>query len=310
MSKSEWFNILRGKKVQELLPSGRKVITVNYDDPVGHIWETLRINEILSVPVIAGESVVGIVDVLDICEYVVHISRTYGGSWSKTEAKHLARKFSEAEAQRLINFSGVDYFHSVTDTASLEEAMKRLSTFKAHRLVVLDGQNKLVGILSQSDINRFAAQHLDKIPLAGLTIKELGLAHGCVMMKEESTLGDVLMTLSLHKLSAVALINSELRMTANFSASDLRGATRKMFTKFNEASIDFLRDDVGKGHLPKSPIVESLDNTLKDCVKTLAEQKIHRVWLQDEDRHPIGVISLTDVMPMLLEDYVPAPESV
>jgi len=192
---------------------------------------------------------------------------------------------------------------------TLEEAIRKLSAYKSHRLAVHNSENKLMGIISQSDINQFASQHVDKIPLAGLNLKELGLVRGCIMMKEDATLGDVLETLSRQKLSAIALINEELKLRANFSASDLGGITRKLFKRFNEAAIDFLRE-IGKGSIPKTPIVESLDNTLKDCIKTLEEQKIHRVYLQDQDQHPIGVVSLADIMPLLLEQYVPAPESV
>jgi len=41
-------------------------------------------------------------------------------------------------------------------------------------------------------------------------------------------------------------------------------------------------------------------NTLGDVITKLAENKIHRVYVIDEERHPLGVISLRDVLVEIL----------
>jgi CBS domain-containing protein len=290
-----------------LIQPGKKVISVPFQDPLGLVWQVLQANEILSVPVVKGDVVAGFVDVLDICEYVVRLTNE-NTNWSEAEAKHLARKLNEAEAERLINLSGVNYYNSVTEDATVEDAIKKLATFRSHRLAVLNDKNQLLGIISQSDINQFALKHIDEISPGSLTVKSLGLVHGCIMMGDDTTLSDILRTLMIHKFSAVALVDESMKLKANFSASDLRGVTRRIFSKFFQSGYDFLKEN-GKGVVPKIPIVESPEITLKDCIRRLAEQKVHRMWLEDKHNHPIGVVSLTDIMPLLLDLYVEAPTS-
>lgn len=48
----------------------------------------------------------------------------------------------------------------------------------------------------------------------------------------------------------------------------------------------------------KSAVTVDADATFDHVVKTLAEQKIHRVWVV-EDGKPVGLVSTTDIMKVL-----------
>jgi len=310
-SKNDWGTLLRDTKVKDLVKT--KLITVDYYAPLSHVWEVLRKNNILSVPVLKKVehrwTPMGFIDVLDVAAFMVYMSRQWNKDWQENELLFIERQFSQTQALEVINFSNFDTYAFVKESDSLEDAVKAMTKqkhvyWRFHRLAVHDDKDQLVGIVSQSDIIRFADQRLDLIPLGNSSLKELNLIRGCVMMKESDPLGDVLETLANNRIYGIARINQQNQLVGNFSASDLRGVSKEVFSKFHDPVMDFLRS-IGS---PKTPIAESPSTKLKDCIHMLADKRVHRLYLVDNDNHPIGVASLSDIMPLLLER--PTPQAV
>lgn len=50
-----------------------------------------------------------------------------------------------------------------------------------------------------------------------------------------------------------------------------------------------------KSH-PKAPITCSGDMKLADAVVLLAKEKIHRLYIVDQSMHPIGVVTMSDIV--------------
>jgi CBS domain-containing protein len=300
---SSWDDILHNTKVRDLLQPGKNIISFKYNDPLTFVSNTLSENKILSAPILKDNKPMGFLDTLDMCQWLVHCWRERRDETGQVDRFKLPEKFSGSSAQKFINFSGRNAYHSIKEDETLRQCLEMLhkDEFSIHRLAVHSKENKLIGLISQSDIMQFAANHLDKLPKADKTLKELGLVRPVVMARAEAILGDVLDLLCQAKVSGLALVDSEGKIVTNFSASDLRGLQRAVYNWFDKSTIDFLQH-FGRG--PKPPIVQSPDTTFKDCAEKLAhlsKERIHRVYLVDEEDRPIGVVSLSDVMPLLLE---------
>jgi len=295
--------------VKELLKPSQKVICVRYNDPLSYVFNVLKENNILSVPVLRDDKPMGFLDTLDICQYLVHQWRQQrDGATGEVDTHKLPEKFSGAQVQKFINFSGRNDYNFIREDSSLEECLQKMNErgFKYHRIAVHSNDHRLMGIVSQTDIMQFAGKNLDKLPLGEKSLRELGLVRGVVTMRSDAILGDALEALSDNGISALGLVDHQGKLVTNFSASDLRGLTRGVFSWLDKPTIDFLQH-YGRG--PKPPIVESPDSSFKQCAEKLAhlsKERIHRLYLVDADDRPIGVVSLSDALPLLSQ---PPPTS-
>jgi len=303
---SEWKQLIRNTKVNQVIQSKKKIVTVKDYDSMGYILDVLKANDILSAPVEKEGKFLGFVDVLDIAACILHISRTAKrGLWMEDTNKKLAKRFNQYTAQQVLNFSGWDKYVSADENDSVEHVLDLLSmkAHRTHRVAVLNGEKKVVGIISQSDILRLANNHVDKIPLAGKSLKDLGLSKGCLMLKASTDFATALAFLSDHRVSGIAIVDDEQgKLVANFSAGDLRGFHKSWFVEFSASVVDFLRD---VARTRREPVVLTPDHTLNDCIQAMVNKRVHRVYAVDEEKRPISVVSLTDLMSVLQEDYVP-----
>jgi len=303
---------VRNTKVKDLLKPGKNVIAFKYNDPLSHVSKVLSENNILSAPILKGGNPMGFLDTLDMCQYLVHCWRQHrDAATGEVHKENLPEKFSSAVAQRFINSCGRNAYHFIYEDSTLEECLNTMvhDEFSFHRLAVHSRDNKIVGIISQTDIMQFAGRHLDILPEGNKSLRELGLVKGVVMVRMDGILGDTLEILAECKISGLALVDNEGKLVANFSASDLRGLPRAVFSWLSKPTIDFLQH-FGRGVKP--PIAESSDTTFRNIAEKLAhlsKERIHRVYLIDKDEHPVGVVSLSDIMPLLQPHETSAQEA-
>lgn len=92
--------------------------------------------------------------------------------------------------------------------------------------------------------------------------------------------------------SAVALVNAEGKLTGNFSATDLKGLYDETMPSLLDTAQDYLEK-----FSPSSlkPTCIRAETTVADAVKTMVEDKVHRLWVIDADFKPVGVVSMTDL---------------
>jgi CBS domain-containing protein len=269
---------------------------------MSHVVDLLKEHNILSVPVIKDGKPIGLLDTLDIATYVVHLWRFQRDAASgDINEQKLPGRFSSLQAQHLINFCGRNDYRFLHEDGTLGALLKEFAenTVQYHRMAIHNKEGKIVGIISQTDLLQFIGKHLDMLPQGNKTLKELGLLRGVVTMRADIILGDTLEVIASRGISAVALTDNENKLIANFSASDLRGAARGMIGSLAKSTIDFLHK-YGRG--PRPPIVESDSLTFSKAVDKLARlsyERIHRLYLLDDNDHPIGVFSMTDVFPVL-----------
>ncbi|KAJ3025418.1 UNVERIFIED_CONTAM: hypothetical protein HDU68_007185 [Siphonaria sp. JEL0065] len=115
----------------------------------------------------------------------------------------------------------------------------------------------------------------------------------------------------LHRVSAVAVVSPTTgQMVANLSASDLRGITADMEslealllpvfefleTKSRNRGVDAIKPDQLRS--------VTRDQVFEEAIKVLLESRIHRVWVEDEEEKPVGVLTMGD----LLAYFVPVVE--
>lgn len=200
---------------------------------------------------------------------------------------------------------------SPTSTDDSEFSRKSSSEFKPHRVAITkkDHHTQLLNIVTQSDLARFALEHIhllkDKVDKK---VEAMGLVHGCIKARVDSPLQEVLQILLGNKVSGLALVNEEGKITGNFSASDLRGIRTNAFHFFQKSVLFYLaRETLPSTLSPTGSVTCPQDVSLGQVLEMLVKNKIHRVYVTDDYDHPRGVISLTDVLASLFDISLSTP---
>jgi len=109
------------------------------------------------------------------------------------------------------------------------------------------------------------------------------------------------------QISGLAVVNDEGKLVANISASDL---LRTRVLPIGELIHDLyqpikallkiredLKERVMMGGEPESkPVGVTSHDTLETCIQKCLENRIHRVFIQDDKERPIGLIALSDII--------------
>jgi len=273
----------------------------------------MKEKNIISLPVYDSEArqFVGIVDVLDLVRFTA-----LGFFEDQVFKDNLFEKFefdikTVGEVVEMSTRAKEIIVLKQSDT--LARAMECLGT-QCHRLLVEktihlyrsdEWTTGLVWrVLSQTDIVKYLHANLNKLGkyqenLIATPINKLHLGHP--IGKEVITANndteravDGFLKMFNDIINAVAIVDSTGKIRGNLSASDLRGMTSDSLKFVKKAPLEFLQ--AMSGHKPSEPITCTPETPLKNIMDIVLKQHVHRVWVVDEQKKPIGVVTLTDVI--------------
>jgi len=314
MQYKSWEELIENTLVEDIVRDKKKpLIWFDSEVDLRHVLNTLAENDILSAPVIshATGSLMGFVDVLDISGYVLqawnnHSINLTSDNWR--ERNYSRNEFFDTKVKLLPNFSQMDQavgiYRNETVAALLRLFCDPRGFSRLHRLAVLSEDNKIINVVTQSDVITFIAKHVTLLPSRVMTrsLKELGVVHPIVMVRLDSAFYEALQVLYHNRVSGIALLDENGRVSTNLSASDLRGINQKSFNYFTKSTISFLAKGTMCGL--KAPISCSEDMLFPDVIRLLYTEAVHRVYITTGGGVPIGVVTMGDVLHLLTHKRV------
>jgi predicted transcriptional regulator len=284
---------LNSTTVASIARRDSELITLHPEETVEDSLKKLSYHAISSAPVFDPnrQQIIGYLSVLDLCVWVVRAFAQASGDKYNWE---VVEKEFHTPVRDLLDF-GIDPIWPVSEESSLSSLISTCFRWRVHRAPVLS-QRKIVGHVSQSDVVNFLADHLKEIePLANKRLGELGLNSGPVLSINEATpLIRGFSNLMETKFSGLAVIDAEGKLVNNLSAADLAGITRDTFWKL-EKPVKNLFEERQK----LVPLCCKPDTKFGEILKMLSDCKVHRVYVVDENSHPLNVITLTSIMNVL-----------
>jgi CBS domain-containing protein len=262
-----------------------------------------------------GQKYYGFVDVADIVQFIVD---HFGESKLRGEEDFWKNVALEEEFQKATVRDVMRYpltlrnpFHPIKVGFSLLSAIELLAKEEnLHRIPVVDDQRQLKGLVTQSHVIRFINQHINEV--GPKKDKPVGEVEGvlkpvvCASVKDEAL--SAFQKMIRTNVSGIAVIDDSGRIVNNLSLRDLKAIApdARLFWRLYQTLDAFLRrlkEDYEKKHnRPHSPQTVTVDDTLETVVKKAAEHRIHRVFIINDQRQPIGVISLKDVLREFITD--------
>jgi len=294
-------SFLKSKTVADVLKAvnpgtSPALIVLEHTDSVSDALKTLTTYGILSAPVFNREQNLyyGSLDVLDLVTFVLNVPQSLP-SWIKDVVGRFRRPIIEA-----IDASRINPFIPILSKSPLLDTIAQFFSVGVHRIPVVNDGMELTHIFAQMDVIVYLNQIMDKDTklqeLGKQTMQSLDLipAH-VISVNDHCTLLKAFDVIIAHDINGVAIENSHRELVGNISASDFKGITEENFLNLEVPVGLFIRS--------QKPIVCSKESTLSSVIKQFAETQVHRIYIVDEKFHPIGVVSLTDVMKIVSARY-------
>jgi CBS domain-containing protein len=307
----------------------RDVFVVREDTRLSDALGFLAQHRMLSLPVQAKDSVdiIGFVDVLDV---LTHIVRLCSEGKSHPEADEAFENtimmyqkgfnFASTPVSAIIDSSARDPLVPVYGNGTLSQLIEEAFVRGVHRVPVYNKVNEVVtNIISQSDIITFIMNRIERAgdpaavlgPLAGKTADQLRLGTKPVIsMTDDLPAFKALQLMVRNRVSAVAVVDKVGQLMADFSATEVRGLSVDNFPSLRRPVVPFLEQSRSRIGRPErypfsTPIICTGDTPLEMILLKLHTHGLHRLWIVDEMARPIGVITLTDVMRLLVPPQEP-----
>jgi len=311
------------KKLKNLITEG-PLVTISSADTVSSALDKLAYFNISSCPVILAEeerqgftgmsSTLGFVDMLDLLAYLVKVAtkkleivkedETKSSDALTSDDMELLKKrsheFKVRSVTNIIDLSHRNPFVVLHQDMTLKDALD-LFLKGIHRIAVVDDQNSVIGIVSQWTIADYLAWNVAGVLelsrlLEPINTSPFKTSRVCSVHKNTPAI-EAFMFMHQKNLSAIAVVDDNERLFANLSASDLEGLRQKNFDVLLMPVDQFLAEVAQqRGRAPNYLAVVSELAMMLEVIFLIKEEGVHRVYIIDNDRKPLGVISLTDVM--------------
>jgi len=288
-----------------------KLVTVKDSDRVQDVLSKLSANKILAAPTVDLEGKIHkSIDMLDLVAYAVAKLDLLQERTKKGEVTQIA-EFLQKEIRNLPDFSCRNPFYTLKGKKSFKKAIQLLSHPNFHRIWI-EEDNVLIGVLTQFRALEILAEHkLEFWETMKLKVFEVfPEARQTAMIDSSDLLINAFQKISKDRVSGVAVVDQKGILVGNISASDLKFSNfsnaKELLTELTHPIEEFLAPQKQglfswffggkKGTRLFEPVVVRPGDTLLEVMEKCITNRVHRVYVVDSERRPLGVISLGDLI--------------
>lgn len=292
----------------------KNLVLVNSNQPIERALSRINTHNIHSLPVVDANngskgSVMGVIDILDIISALSESWET-----NTTRSQRVQMLFTPI-SELLSDQKPHPPTHVMSIHTTLHDAIKLMATHRIHRVLIVERpldkiviqqakpEDVVLGLLTQSDIIRFAAENLMWIkrePLFQKTLRQVSLGQRKPIIVQP----DIIAYQAFKEIhnkegrEGVALVDNDGKLIANISASNIKGMTRANIQLLYRPLTDFLARDRKRGWW-QLPVTTTLDTTLENVLLQFVGAKVHRMYIVDDDGKPVGEVSISDIVRQL-----------
>merc|ERR1712228_506160 len=280
------YSALSHCKVSDLQNYTKNVIILYNNTEPKEAIQILTKNNIRAAPVKdKNGAYIGVLDIRDTVDYTLQCLST--------------SKISSAFSLR------TNEFCTVSAHDPLLRVLESLAT-GAHIVGVEDSDKQLIGIINQSILFQYVSIKWRNIGCDCLLQQMFDLKHiswPIQSVQYDMSAHDAFKRMSDLKMSGLAVVDDDGMLIHNTSATDLKlWRTESSKKQKNDHMLDQTIEEFlinirkESKEMTRYPTTSCrLNETLHHAIKQLAATKYHRIWIVDDKKCPIGVLSLTDI---------------
>eukprot|EP01127_Copromyxa_protea_P009719 TRINITY_DN2308_c0_g1_i1.p1 TRINITY_DN2308_c0_g1~~TRINITY_DN2308_c0_g1_i1.p1 ORF type:complete len:315 (-),score=52.58 TRINITY_DN2308_c0_g1_i1:27-971(-) len=307
------------KRFLELFPAKEEHEIIKLETTTGGLvcLKTLRDNNIFCVPVVHADKpdrIAGLLSMVDIMAFTVKLFHTDPQEFGFL----LENALRGSTALELYNYSKMNTCHPLkSETSTLKDIMHALSQSGVHRvpmvgaakfyqeLLLQKEKRPLERFLTQSDLLGFIADHIDHF--GAIINSPIGNTLGSrpvITVLKTLTVVDAFKQLMATKVNSLGVVDESGVLVGNISARDVRYVLKhtpgaELLVKLEEFSKHI---HANSSEVPKEVICCKETDTLKDIIAKLHSNHIHQIYVVDDEKKPLAVISLGDIFAYLLKN--------
>lgn len=176
------------------------------------------------------------------------------------------------------------------------------------RIAVIDDERNVVNIVTQSDVLGYVASRPELIT-EGKKAKTLAqcnnLLKPVMTVNEEDTVFNAFSSITRAQVHGAAIVKTTDegdRITGNLSLRDMKnlGFGVEKYWRLHRMNIHnymlHLKQEREKGARPRSWVTVKDSETLFGAIQKLQENNLHHIYILDDHKRPIGVVSIQDIL--------------
>jgi len=286
----------------------KRLVLIGEDRFLERALSRINSHNIQCLPVVSaqGKGIIGTIDVLDIIQQLID---TFDKNADRTIQQGLRRDFMNRTVGSLLS----QHSYVISSAASLYMAVGYMIKCQQDRFVVVDRKVEgdvqqlskdnpemdVDGLFTLHDCVRFLVQNsilMRQEPDFHKSLHELGLGlNQPKIVKHNIIAADAFKQIGRNCCMGLAVVDDNNCLIGNISATDLKGVTRNNCPILNSSVQEFITRDQKRGWWER-PITIDLNDSLYHTIHQFVSLGIHRMYVVDDQHHPIGEVSLRDVM--------------
>jgi len=271
----------------------------------------------LSVPVFSKikKKYFGFIDMMDIVKYIVsHFGKDRLSQdkpfWDLVKEE---KAFETKTVNQLMTYplSNRNPFKPVLPSFSILCVFELLARYRSlHRVPVIDVDRQMLNLITQSQLVSFLAKHISL--LGSKRSKEIVKCQHffkhVISVSEETRTIDAFEKMVESNVNGIAVVNEKGALTGNLSVRDLKviSPDARLFWRLDQ-SVKATLARIQKESDPKHPrprrvVAAKSHDTLGSVIETLAVNRMHRVYIVDSKKMPVGIVTLRDILLEVLSE--------
>jgi len=220
-------------------------------------------------------------------------------------------EFMKSRLENVVGLSGRDAFVIVHGDLSMSEAVESYFKKGVHRVAICDDNGDVIGVISQWTIINYLAtvptEDKEWIPSLKTRVGDYPFKTSRVLAVDMNTSAlDAFLHMHANGLSAVGVVDFATgKLCGNLSASDLKGwhLFERDLRDLNMRVCDFLAViRKFQGRPCDFVVTVSNDTLIEEAINRLNKEFVKRACIIDQNRLPLGILSLTDIMKGIVVD--------
>lgn len=330
ISQEQILCILKEKQIKQLLPS-KSLADIPTDMRLGDVLRLLAEKGLSAVPVYEiskenNRSYVGILSINDILAFTLFqplVDQLEAFESAAEQQRAMEQLYQDLMQQESIFFNTCagDLMgmtaeslraESLNASQSIADLLMLFDSENLHRVLVFDDLHQhAMTMVTKTDLllflNNFAAECKElktfwQAPVVAIEqySREESLSTPASVVKVPASLSALLAFRAMHwhSISSVAIVDEQNRLVANLSASNLTGLTHDNLELLAMPVFQFLEKShrsIGQLHADQLRVMHPSES-IAQAVKLMLMDRIHHVWLVNEEEVPVGVVSISDIL--------------
>jgi len=287
----------------------KRLVLVGDNQPLDKALARLNRHKISSIPIIneANGNIKGLLHSLDVVNYLSELL--------SAEPLQPARWDFNLQTTSTLLGKSQSKTMVISNTATMYDALQEFAK-GTQRLMVVDQQCELhqqqqeeqgiLGLFTQSDVLHFFGSNpywLNMLPKSQQSLQQLlngQYTEKVVTIEQTAPTMTGFQKISDSNSSGIAVVDSDGRIVANLSATNIRGISRRNFQLLNRPLFEFLQRDRRRGWWTM-PITIRHTDTLEKAVLQFCATKVHQLYIVDNEGKPSAVVTPTDLLKHFIE---------